>query len=259
MLKKSLRKILPINTYLNLIEIKNFFIPSKTYRQYKHELEERIAFYKNFVSEGDIIFDIGANYGGRVETFLKLKAKVVAVEPNNNCVRYLKARFKNKITIVNKGAGAEPGILDYYVSDNAALSSFSTDWLELVKKDRFAKNKWEHVEKKEITTIDMLIKEYGKPNFIKIDVEGFELNVLKGLSVKIDALSFEYAVPERLPVIKECIGRLENLGKVVFNYSQGETMRLALNDWISPNEMKALIQTKSFIDTYAGDIYARFS
>ena len=38
-----------------------------------------VDFYRQFVTEGDLCFDVGANVGRRTRTFLKLKAKVVAV------------------------------------------------------------------------------------------------------------------------------------------------------------------------------------
>ena len=46
-----------------------------------------------------------------------------------------------------------------------------------------------------MTTLDTLVAEYGEPAFCKIDVEGFEVEALKGLSRPLRALSFEYGPP----------------------------------------------------------------
>jgi len=43
-----------------------------------------------------------------------------------------------------------------------------------------------------IKTLDQLIATYGRPKYIKIDVEGYELPVIGGMHAKIDLISFEY-------------------------------------------------------------------
>ena len=47
------------------------------------------GFYSTFVSTGDLCFDIGANYGNRTKVFLRLGARVVAVEPQPSCCQVL--------------------------------------------------------------------------------------------------------------------------------------------------------------------------
>ena len=48
-----------------------------------------LQFFSEFVPQGWIVFDVGANYGNRTKYFLRLGAKVVAFEPQPECARFL--------------------------------------------------------------------------------------------------------------------------------------------------------------------------
>ncbi len=73
-----------------------------------------------------------------------------------------------------------------------------------------------------MTTRDKLIEEYGIPSFIRSDVEGYELEVLKGLSVPINMISFEYTVPEQFDRINQCIQVVKMVSPdLLSNFSKG--------------------------------------
>jgi hypothetical protein len=92
-----------------------------------------------------------------------------------------------------------------------------------------------------------LIEKYGIPQFIKIDVEGYELEVLKGLSHPINAISFEYTVPEQAEKLVTCIKRIEELdGKTLFNYSIGESMELVFQKWYTADRLIEHVNSKEF-------------
>ena len=113
-----------------------------------------------------------------------------------------------------------------------------------------------------MTTLDNLIAIYGKPTFIKIDVEGFEHEVLKGLSQNVKFISFEYTVPEAITSVLDCIDRIstiDNQNNILFNYSVGETMEWALDEWLPVNEMKKEIKLDRFIQSGFGDIYSKMT
>lgn len=228
----------------------------------KELINERRYFYSQFLtSQDDIYFDVGANYGNRIEPIIDKNIKIIAVEPQIKCIKYLRRKFGDKITIVPKGLGNAEGIKTMYISNADVLSSFSKEWIESTQKSgRFSQYNWNEEQQIEITTLDLLIKKYGKPKFIKIDVEGFEFEVLQGLSQPIEYLSFEYTIPERKKSIIECIDRISeisNQNEVQFNYSIGESMEWALNEWLTPEQMKEEIELDKFIKSGFGDIYSK--
>ena len=182
----------------------------------------------------------------------------MAVEPQESCYKILQKKFGNKITIIAKGLGEREGVKDFYISNASTISSFSTEWINSVKEERFKEYNWNKVVKIEMTTLDKLIEQYGIPVFIKIDVEGYELDVLRGLSQPVEMLSFEYTVPEQINKVVECIERIEkNDANIECNYSIGERMIFAFQNWQTVEKIKDHIKTKAFIDSGFGDIYVR--
>lgn len=244
-------------------KIKNSSLFIKLRSFYRNEREKkyfniRTKFYSTFIKKGDLVFDVGANIGNRVEAFLHINAKVVAIEPQKDCRRVLDIKFGKKITIVKEGLGEKEELKTLYIAESNTISSFSKEWIDDVKDGRFAGEKWNKTEQIQLTTLDKLISTYGKPKFIKIDVEGFELMVLRGLNSPIDLISFEYTIPEQIEQVNQCLSYLNNLSaNYTYNYSTGESMLLELEEYISYTEFIEVIKTKEFIDTSNGDIYAK--
>ena len=238
------------------------WFPNKLQKKIKQNEAEafrrRKLFYSSFIRKDDLCFDVGANIGNRIRPLLAIGSKVVAVEPQKNCYRFLQYKFGNKIKIVTKGLGEGGGIKDFHISDYSVISSFSDEWISAVKDGRFKGSTWSKTEKVEMTTLDHLIAEYGEPSFIKIDVEGYELEVLKGLTKPIKMVSFEYTVPEQTNKAIDCIRQIEkNNPNIECNYGIGESMELASHLWLSAEKMKEFIFSKEFCDTGFGDVYVR--
>src|SRR5690349_11141019 len=73
------------------------------------------SFYSQFVKAGDLCFDIGANMGSRIAVFLKLKARVVALEPQEKCLRELHKVFHGyDVKVIPKGAGATNEVKEFF-------------------------------------------------------------------------------------------------------------------------------------------------
>lgn len=223
--------------------------------------QEMMNFYKGLLSPGDVCFDVGANIGNRVKIFLKLGARVVAVEPQQGCSKVLKAVFGHdtQFTLVEKALGAAEGDAEIMISDADTISSLSKEWVEAVAKSgRFSNQRWERRQRVALTTLDRLIAEYGAPAFIKIDVEGFEYEVVRGLSRPVKALSLEFT-PEVIESTFKCFEHLERLGDIRLNYSIGESMRFALDEWVGRREIVEILSAfKNDYDVW-GDVYVRFS
>lgn len=233
------------------------FFPSQSQREEDRLTPGRLSFYKEFIKAGDLCFDVGANIGNRTEVFLALNAKVVAIEPQQDCARFLKLRFGRRIDLLKIALGETEGQGLLYISETSEISSLSRNWIDSVSKFRFKEKKWSKKSQVEISTLDKLIEKYGVPEFCKIDVEGYEAEVLKGLSQPIRFISFEYTIPEMLENVLRCLEQLARIGSFTCNYTVGENMRLELIDWISKEELYARISRISSRVLF-GDIYVRF-
>ena len=255
MIKKIL-KVLGLHVYAKFIREKYF--PAQNQQNEKNIIPERVKFYKQFLRAGDLCFDLGANIGNRTRVFLQLGARVVAIEPQSECVKMLKLRFGKKISIVPKALGNEEKESVIYIGESSAISSLSTEWIDTVSKVRFKGKRWSRQESVTITTLDKLIEQYGLPQFCKIDVEGYEEEVLKGLSKKIPYLSLEYALPEKKTGIVNCLSILSKIGEFDCNYTIGEKMELELSTWVSPEQLVSRLNSIPSANPY-GDIYIHFS
>jgi FkbM family methyltransferase len=210
-------------------------------------------FYSQFIKPGDLVFDIGANVGNYTKIYLKLGAKVVAVEPQPYCQKVLRQRFKNNTNAIpiNKAISDKQGIAKLAIcSNNHALSTLSKKWAE---KGPYSDAKWDQTIEIQTTSLDMLIDKYGMPKFCKIDVEGYEHTVLKGLTQPIEFISFEFS-NNLLPETKKCIKRLTNLGYEKFNYTVTALFRFASPKWMNATEIVKRLERKPSL--LNGDVYA---
>jgi FkbM family methyltransferase len=216
-------------------------------------------FYSQFMQPGDLCFDIGAHVGNRLRAWSSLGVRMVAVEPQPHLMHLLR-RFYGRsphITLIEKAVGAQPGLAELNISSRyPTVTTMSRDWITAVTDDAsFAKVSWDHTINVEVITLDELIARYGMPAFCKIDVEGFELAVLCGLTQPIPALSFEY-IPVTIALAQQCIQQLTQLGDYEFNYTTGEQHRLQLTQWVSAAEITAVCPQLAS-KQISGDIYGR--
>ena len=198
--------------------------------------------------EGDTIFDIGANHGYKSDIFLRLRAKVVAVDPDPTNQEILRRRFQRyrfreqPLTIVGKALSDREGVETMWVDQpGSAKNTLNSKWVERLREDstRFgAALEFSGERKVETTTLEKLIAAHGRPFYVKIDVEGYEAAVLRGLRSAVSFVSFEVNLPEFMPEAIERIDLLEGLtGNGTFNYSSDCRVGLVLNEWLGKTDM----------------------
>lgn len=233
-----------------------YIILKKYYLNFKKRLDEhrQFVFYKKLIGNNKLVFDVGANVGIKTELFNKLGNKVVAIEPQRYCYEILKEKFKNNagVKIVNKGVGDKTGEATLYISTRyRGFSSLKEGWHKGTKYDSF-----DGKEIIELTTLENLITEHGLPYFCKIDVEGFELEVLSGLQSKIPCLNFEFH-GNLFELIKKYLNRLDDLGYKSFNYIEGEG-NFKIKKWVSLADLINILEKKIKNNNQIwGDIYAK--
>lgn len=218
-----------------------------------------MRFYGQFIQPGDLCFDIGAHLGNRTNAWLALGAKVVAVEPQPQCLNYMERKFgqNENVTIYNGAVADKRGELTLHISRaTPTISTFSNaKWRQKINDQVDYEVKWEDQILVETVTLDDLIEKYGIPTFCKIDVENFETEVLMGLSQPIPTLSFEYYPPAIANSLR-CFNILEDLAEYEYNYSFGESQKFQSDKWLAADAIKGII-SGFYLHKHYGDVYAR--
>ena len=229
-------------------------------KERKEAHERRASFYQKFLEENDLVFDVGANVGERTSALLAVGCRVVAIEPQPDCckkLRNLEAR-NGRLTVLQVACGRAEGSANLRTGGGGdVLASLSNDYIQQVKASgRFARHEWKETVPVSLCSLDMLINRYGVPKYIKIDVEGYELEVFAGMTANPAILSFEYT-PETAQVMIQCLEHCERLGLKEFNISWGESMRFSLDQWVTIGRIKEMVQILDGDSYLFGDIFAR--
>ena len=212
-------------------------------------------FFAPFVQRNSLCFDVGAFCGGRTEIFLQLGARVVAVEPQPVAADWLQRQFNavQPLVVIPKALGSVEGKATLFIASTGYHSSLRRDWLAHVQ--QYEASSLKTVCTVDVTTLDALIGTYGRPDFVKIDVEGTELDVLHGLHQPIPSLSIEYHL-DQLDITGNCLDYLARFGTFFANYSIGHMLIWGLAAWTSPDDvLRDLVDQHKGGETGWGDIY----
>jgi FkbM family methyltransferase len=221
--------------------------------------DRHLDFYRELLTElrrGDLIFDVGANVGFKTDLFLRMGARVVAIDPDETNQSILRERFLNlrlvqkPVVVVGKAVSDKNSVESMLIDGpGSAVNTLSRKWATTLRENKarhtFGHSGLDFARSKtvESTTLEDLIAKYGRPLFIKIDVEGYELNVIRGLRQPVPYLSFEVNLPEFRPEGLECVELLSGLaaeGK--FNYATDCESGLVVERWLDRSEFRQVLE-----------------
>jgi FkbM family methyltransferase len=214
--------------------------------------------YAQFVRRGDLVFDAGAHVGDRIAAFRRLKARVVAIEPQPALVRTLRLLYgrDHAVIIEPVALGDRAGSIELLLNiDNPTVSTVSDAFVAAARGvPGWNDQAWTRRITVPMTTLDALIARHGVPAFLKVDVEGFEAEVLAGLTHRVAALSFEFTTIQRgvaLAAVDRCVA----LGFSGFDAALGESQTLVHRKWCSADAISRwLVALPDAANS--GDIYA---
>ena len=258
-----------LKTYLKQTPLGIKIKYSNLYQKIRHpdnfrkELDE-YNFYKDLIQninyKNDLIIDVGANVGDKSNLFSKLAGKVLAFEPSTTIFPILKHRYKkSNVEVFNCALGRINTTLDFYeIEGNEAYSSLSKKHIETTVTERNVAD-FELIKNKRVTVekIENYIKKYGMPIYIKIDVEGYEYEVIQGLETAVPLISLEANLPEFSKESVNCIEYLSNISsdKYIFNFTTNHSF--LLENFIKRNDaIKFITSTQlRYLEIYAKLIY----
>jgi len=204
---------------------------SRRIRPYElRTFEGDIELFRSLLPRGALCFDVGAYIGEKSEALLDAGARVVAFEPNPLVLPELKARcgHRKDWALVEAALGSGPAIATLYARNGQ--SGLAHEWEGRVIATY-------HVP---VVTLDSAIQFFGRPRYCKIDVEGWELEVLKGLTQSIPLVSFEFHLTD--PDVQKtisCLERLAQFGPSSVNITPAEASTFHFKEWIPLGEFRA--------------------
>jgi FkbM family methyltransferase len=197
-----------------------------------------------------LMFDIGANRGDATVAGVKLGYKVIALEPAPRVFAELVSNFiyNQNVVPLRLAVGSEDGgRLEFYECVEDGLSTLEKSWLTDPGMPYYGK------EFRTIfvntCTVDWLVEKYGQPGLIKIDVEGAEWAVLRGMTKHSGKIALEWTM-ETMDKHNEQLQYLKSIGYTKFRLQFIEDHLLEPDDeWqkISNNtDLEKIRQDKEF-------------
>jgi FkbM family methyltransferase len=204
------------------------------------------CFYARKLRFGQLAFDIGANHGEHTARMVSRGARVVALEPQARLAVELAAQFPTAV-VLQLAVSDAPGQAVLHLAREAdTLASLDFGWAEACPCT------WEGSEEVEVTTLDRLIDRYGEPAVVKIDTEGLDHRVLRGLSRPIEHVLFEVHSSRRHDA-EAAFARLDELGG--YDYYVAPLFSWLFRQRLHPEEIVSAID--AYTPAGVGDVYAQ--
>jgi FkbM family methyltransferase len=216
------------------------------------------ALNARFVTPGDLVFDVGSHVGDRIDSFLRLGCRVVAVEPQPAVLALLRTLYgrRRDVAIEPVALGEAIGELELHLNlSNPTVATGSAAFIASAEgAPGWRGQRWSARTVVPLSTLDALVARHGRPAFVKIDVEGLEERVLRGLSAPVPALSFEFTTIQR-EVALASLRRCASLGAYRFDATLGEGHALSLGRWVDADALAEWLEALP-VEANSGDVYA---
>ena len=121
-----------------------------------------------------LAIDVGANKGLYTYFLAKTAKQVIAFEPHKKLYEFLQKATPVNVTVINKCLSDKDEMVDFHVPIVNGKVSYNISSIEADMVNKYET----HIERVEAVTLDHF--NFENVGFIKIDVEGHEINVLKG-------------------------------------------------------------------------------
>ena len=185
----------------------------------RHREAESTAAFRTLVRRGTTAFDVGTHVGYMSQLFAQLvgpSGRVVSFEPGENNLPYTRANVAghDNITLVEKAVGPHSGTATIYLEDVTGQNNSLVKDYEGVGSTSLHSVQ-AHVREVSIpmVSLDDFVRTSGLvPDFIKVDVEGFELGVLAGAGETLKA---------HHPMLMVEIGRAETAAVIALFHALG--------------------------------------
>jgi len=256
-LKFSLKILKNIQELKGIYTVKELLKQLIAYSENKIHLLKLKNFYNNIFNKPKLIFDIGCNVGDYTKTFLKFSDFVVAVDPSTEVINQLRNSTtdfisKKKLKILNIAISNQIGEVKLYINSSRTVSSINKKWQKCALPEMFPHVHNVNTEIVKSTTLDNLVSEYGIPDYIKLDIEGGELNAFRGLNQPINILSFETTLPIFHDETIKILNKISSLGEYQFNLLEYGKYQFIETTFSKDQIIKSIIlkQLKGVIDIF---------
>jgi FkbM family methyltransferase len=209
----------------------------------------RHAIARQLLGPTPLIFDIGAHNGSSGAFYRRLGGRVVCVEPHSASAARIRRRFAGcaGITVVEAAVSSRAGATTLFVErTESGLNTTSQKWKRMLETDAGPFGRpaapFAGEERVTCTTLDALVQEFGVPTYIKIDVEGQELDVLTGLHRSVEWVSFEAFLHRFGEEVLACLALLhDRFPGTKFWFTPGEMFDRLPESWMDYAQAAACV------------------
>jgi FkbM family methyltransferase len=179
-------------------------------------------------SQARLVFDVGMHQGEDTEFYLSRGCNVVGIEANPVLVAKLREKFAAEI------ATGRVQIVDKAIAENAGRVAFTIDasqsiWGSIspsfIERNRLwadaNKGTANQIVEVEATTLDELVRAFGTPYYMKVDIEGMDMACIRALHhcrSKPRYLSIESVVTSGVTSVESGFDELAHLWVLGYRY-----------------------------------------